>query len=414
MNRPRRFLARMIAFLTVVAVVVAVLHEQLVSAFMANPPLNGLILGVLLLGVAFTFRQVLGLSPEVRWIEDFRAGGPDAPARAPRLLAPMARMLADRKGRMMLSAPAMRSLLDSIGSRLEESREISRYTIGLLVFLGLLGTFWGLLDTVGSVGAVIGGLNAGSEDLVGTFAALKNDLEAPLAGMGTAFSSSLFGLAGSLTLGFLDLQAGQAQNQFYNDLEEWLSSVTRLSSGAGVADGDQSVPVYVQALLEKTADSLEDLQRTLSHGEEDRRAAGAQTARLTEALAALVDRMGAEQGAAAKIAESQAEIGPALQRLADGGSGGVDEATRAHIRNLDVHLARLVEETVAGRAHLASEMRAEIKLLGRMISASPMAANAAPRDGEAPPAPGAPAPQSPAAPRQPPMPPPAGARRGRP
>ena len=174
------------------------------------------------------------------------------------------------------------------------------------------------------------------------------------------------------------------------------------------------MPVYVQALLEKTADSLEDLQRTLSHGEEDRRAAGAQTARLTEALAALVDRMGAEQGAAAKIAESQAEIGPALQRLADGGSGA-STRRRARISVTSMSTSRrLVEETVAGRAHLASEMRAEIKLLGRMISASPMAANAAPRDGEAPPAPGAPAPQSPAAPRQPPMPPPAGARRGRP
>ncbi len=444
MNRPRRFLARMVAFLTVVAVVVAVLGDRLVSAFMANPPLNGLILGVLLLGAAFTFRQVLGLSPEVRWIEDFRAGGPGGAAHTPRLLAPMARMLADRKGRMMLSAPAMRSLLDSIGTRLEESREISRYTIGLLIFLGLLGTFWGLLDTVGSVGAVIGGLNAGSEDLTGTFAALKSDLEAPLDGMGTAFSSSLFGLAGSLVLGFLDLQAGQAQNQFYNDLEEWLSSVTYLSSGAGVGDGDQSAPVYVQALLEKTADSLDELQRTLALGEEERRAAGARTARLTETLAALADRMGAEQSAATRIAESHAEIKPALQRLAEGGSGGVDEETRTHIRNLDVHLERLVEETVNGRAFLASELRAEIKLLGRMIAASSNPANPAPPDADPPAADGAeggaprppapelraPPPRAAAAPRreprtapggheppprQPPRPPPAaGARRGRP
>ena len=450
MNRPRRFLARMVAFLTVVAVVVAVLGDRLVAAFMANPPLNGLILGVLLLGTAFTFRQVLGLSPEVRWIEDFRAGGPGGAAHTPRLLAPMARMLADRKGRMTLSAPAMRSLLDSIGTRLEESREISRYTIGLLIFLGLLGTFWGLLDTVGSVGAVIGGLNAGSEDLTGTFAALKNDLEAPLEGMGTAFSSSLFGLAGSLVLGFLDLQAGQAQNQFYNDLEEWLSSVTYLSSGAGVGDGDQSTPVYVQALLEKTADSLDELQRTLALGEEERRAAGARTARLTETLAALADRMGAEQNAAARIAESHAELKPALQRLADGGSGGVDEETRTHIRNLDVHLERLVEETVNGRAYLASELRAEIKLLGRMISASSRAGRAAPPDADPPPAAGGETPRPPAPerhappprpspapaaapaaprresrpapddrepppPRQPPRPPPAaGARRGRP
>ncbi len=374
MNSPRRFMLRMIAFLAVVVAVVSVLGDELVSAFMANPPLNGMILGVLALGIAFTFRQVLGLSPEVRWIEHFRAdeATASAPSRRLRLLAPMARMLADRKGKVTLSALATRSLLDSIGSRLDESREISRYMIGLLIFLGLLGTFWGLLDTVGSVGTVIGGLSADPENIVGTFSTLKTSLEAPLAGMGTAFSSSLFGLAGSLVLGFLDLQAGQAQNQFYNDLEEWLSSVTRLSSGAGVADGDQSVPVYVQALLEQTADSLEELQRTLSRGEEERRASNAHATRLAEQLVTLTDQMRAEQDTMARLAESQLDMKPVLQRLAEGGgnAGGFDEATRSHIRNLDVYLARLLEETVNSRNYLASELRGEIKLLGRVIAAA--------------------------------------------
>ena len=410
MNRPRRFLTRMIVFLLIVAAVVGVLRDALVGAFMANPSLNGLILGVLLLGIAFAFRQVLGLSPEARWIEEFRA---DSPAAAPsprrlRLLAPMARMLADRKGgRMMLSAPAMRSLLDGIGSRLDESRELSRYMIGLLIFLGLLGTFWGLLDTVGSVGAVIGGLNADSENLLGTFSTLKSNLEAPLAGMGTAFSSSLFGLAGSLVLGFLDLQAGQAQNQFYNDLEEWLSGVTHLSSGSAVADGDQSVPVYVQALLEKTADSLEDLQRTLARGEEDRRAANARATDLTEKLAALSDQMRVEQELIGKLAESQTDMQPVLRRLAEGGgadSGGVDEATRGHIRNLDVGMARLLDETVNGRAYLASELRSEIKLLGRMMAA---ASAAPPGAGHRPPPDPAPYPPPAAPSARPAAPPPA-------
>lgn len=380
MNRPRRFLVRMIVFLVLVLAVVAVLSGQLIDAFSANPPLNGLILFVLLMGIALCFRQVLGLTPEVRWIENFRANqGALSTQPTPRLLAPMARMLADRQGKMMLSTLATRSLLDSIGSRLDESREISRYMIGLLVFLGLLGTFWGLLDTVSSVGQVIQGLAIADDDLIATFTALKGGLELPLAGMGTAFSSSLFGLAGSLVVGFLDLQSGQAQNQFYNDLEEWLSSVTRLSSGTGVGEADQSVPVYVQALLEQTADSLDGLQRTLSRGEEDRRAANANITQLTEGLATLTDQMRTEQDLMVKLVESQMELRPVLQRLADGADrdGGFDEATRGHIRNLDVYVTRLLEETVNSRNQLASELRSEIKLLARTIAATASAGSPA-------------------------------------
>ena len=193
-------------------------------------------------------------------------------------------MLADRHGRMTLSAVSLRSVLDGIGSRLDESRDLSRYMIGLLIFLGLLGTFWGLLQTVTSVGGVIGDLSVANQDMLGVFDNLKGGLEAPLEGMGTAFSSSLFGLAGSLVLGFLDLQASQAQNRFYNEAEEWLSSYTRLSGGTLGLDGDQSVPAYVSALLEKTADSLEELQRTLARGEEQRASSSANLLSLTERL----------------------------------------------------------------------------------------------------------------------------------
>lgn len=403
MNSPRRFLIRMIVFLAITLTIVALLSEQLIGAFSANPPLNGLILGVLVLGIAYCFRQVLGLRPEVRWIENFRTNQNALSSQAsPRLLAPMAKMLADRKGRVMLSTLATRSMLDSIGSRLDESREISRYMIGLLIFLGLLGTFWGLLDTVGSVGQVIGGLAIADDDLIATFAALKGGLERPLAGMGTAFSSSLFGLAGSLVVGFLDLQAGQAQNQFHNDLEEWLSSVTRLSSGAGVGDGEQSVPVYVQALLEQTADSLEELQRTLSRGEDDRRSANANILQLTEKIAVLTDQMRAEQDLMVKLAESQMDIKPVLQKLADSGGreDGFDEATRGHIRNLDVYVNQLLEEMVSGRNQLASDLRSEIKLLARTIAAAAgtqgqaMSAPVTPASGTAPPPSTAPSPQA--------------------
>jgi hypothetical protein len=363
----------MIVFLVLTVAVVVVLLEQLMGAFSANPPLNGLILGVLVLGIAYSFRQVLGLRPEVRWIETFRANQPAGSSQAPpRLLAPMAKMLADRKGKMMLSTLATRALLDSIGSRLDESRDISRYMIGLLIFLGLLGTFWGLLDTVGSVSEVIKNLAIADEDIIATFTSLKAGLEEPLRGMGTAFSSSLFGLAGSLVLGFLDLQAGQAQNQFYNDLEEWLSSVTRLGSGGAIGEGDQSVPVYVQALLEQTADSLEGLQRTLVRGEDDRRAANANLLQLTEKLATLSDQMRTGQDLMVRQVESQMDMKPVLQRLAEAGSRdtGFDEATRGHIRNLDVYMTRLLEETVNGRTFLASELRSEIKLLARTIAAA--------------------------------------------
>ncbi|MBT3926367.1 MAG: flagellar motor protein MotA, partial [Rhodospirillaceae bacterium] len=292
--------------------------------------------------------------------------------RAPRLLAPLATMIAERRGRVSLNAVSMRSVLDGIGSRLDESHELARYLIGLLIFLGLLGTFWGLLQTVSSVGDVIGGLSVGGEDLGSAFDDLKGGLEAPLAGMGTAFSSSLFGLAGSLVLGFLELQASQAQNRFYNDLEDWLSSHTRLTGGTlSVEGGDQSVPAYVSALLERTADSLDDLQRTLARGEDNRASSSANLLSLTERLATLTDQMRAEQDLMVKLVENQMEMRPVLERLAESGRQPVtlDEASRAHLRNLDVYVNRLLEEMVAGREQSVNELRSEFKLLARTIAA---------------------------------------------
>src|SRR5580692_9184439 len=227
MNRSGRFLIRMAVFVVLVAALAAVLFRPLSTAFMGNPGINGVILGILLCGIVYIFRQVLMLNPESAWIEDFRERlanrdltAPSGPA--PRLLASMARLLTTRQGgRVSLSATSLQTLLDGISTRLDETRETSRYLIGVLVFLGLLGTFYGLLLTVQSVRGVLGGLSLGGSDVAAAFADMKERLATPLAGMSTAFSSSLFGLAGSLVLGFLDLQAGQAQNRFYNDLEEW-------------------------------------------------------------------------------------------------------------------------------------------------------------------------------------------------
>ena len=251
---------------------------------------------MLLFGIGWNLRQVLRLSPEVTWLETYQTARPRLSSLpSPKLLAPMASMLASREtqaaadqARFTLSATAMRSLLDGIASRLDESRELSRYMTGLLIFLGLLGTFWGLLRTIGAVSEVIGTMSVGSGDLNTLFEQLKSGLAKPLAGMGTAFSASMFGLSGALVLGFLDLTAGQAQNRFFNELEEWLAGLTRLSSGV-LAEGEGSVPVYVQALLEQTAENMENLQRILQRGEDGRAQANQAVMALTEHVATLAE-----------------------------------------------------------------------------------------------------------------------------
>ena len=224
LSRPRIFLFRMLVFVVLGGLVVFLLHKQIEVAYMANPGLNTLIIAVLVIGIVLALRQVLRLYPEIAWVNNFRLADPGlAVERPPVLLAPMAAILGSRMGRMAISAQMMRGILDSIATRLDEARDISRYMTGLLVFLGLLGTFWGLIETVGSVGGVIQGLKA-TGDAGTMFDSLREGLAAPLGGMGISFSSSLFGLAGSLVLGFLDLQSSQAQNRFYTELEDWLST----------------------------------------------------------------------------------------------------------------------------------------------------------------------------------------------
>ena len=371
MTRPRRYLVRMIVFLIAAAIAAGTIYSSLSAVFGANPLLNGLILGVLGLGILYIFRQIIVLYPEVSWIEAFRAEQPGLSMQSrPKLLGPMAQMLGERKGRLSLSALSTRSILDSISARLDESRDISRYMIGLLIFLGLLGTFWGLLGTIRSVAQVIGQLDVTGPDMAAVFGDLKRGLEAPLAGMGTAFSSSLFGLAGSLILGFLDLQASQAQNRFYNDLEEWLASATRLSGGgaAMVEGGEQSVPAYLQALLETTADSLDNLQRTIARSEAERTSGSQGMASLSERLSTLTDQMRSEQDLMVQLAQNQLEMRPVLAKLSES-SSALDESSRNHIRNMDVHLVRLLDESASGRTQMVQEIRSEIRLLARTIAA---------------------------------------------
>jgi hypothetical protein len=373
MSRPTRYLAWMVVCLVAVTALGFVLYARISDAFLVNPALNGGILAVLLIGIVFIFWQVGRLFRDIDWLESYRRGDPTISGRpGPRLLAPMASMIGERKGRLSLSAMSLRSLLDGVNSRLDESYDISRYMIGLLVFLGLLGTFWGLLGTINEVGNAIGQLSVDTTDPAAMFSQLKEGLQAPLTGMGTAFSASLFGLAGSLVLGFLELQASQAQNRFYNELEDWLSAQTRLGSGGPVGDGDQSVPAYIQALLEQTADSLDSLQRTMARGEESRIQANTHLQQLADRLLTLTDQMRTEQQLMVKLAESQSEMRPLLSRLADlaaSGGFGLDETSRHHLRNVDVHMTRLIEELNIGRQYTVQELRSEIRLLARTIAA---------------------------------------------
>lgn len=359
MTRPITYLVRMGLFLAAVAATAGVLSPVLWDIFWNNPGLNGLILIVLAGGIAWNLRQVLRLAPEVAWLEHYR-GSPDRLTSAPtaRLLAPMARMLHPRddepdQRRLTLSSGAMRSLLDSLSSRLDESRELSRYMTGLLIFLGLLGTFWGLLKTIGAVADVIGAMTLGTGDVIVMFDQLKAGLAKPLGGMGTAFSASLFGLAGALILGFLDINAGQAQNRFFNELEEWLAGLTRLSSGA-LADGEGSVPVYVQALLEQTAENMENLRRVLLRGEEGR-AQGQQTLMtLNERIGALADAMRSSQNL--------------MLRLSEGYAGG-DDVARAYLRNIELCLQSMAAEAERGRVESSADLRNDLRLLTRTVAA---------------------------------------------
>ncbi|MEL6751322.1 MAG: flagellar motor protein MotA [Pseudomonadota bacterium] len=314
----------MFIFVVLVSFLGFILYRQIASAFFTNPGLNGLILGVLFVGICLAFLQVIRLLPEVAWVNTYRTG--DGKDRKPVLLAPMATLLGERDKGTSLTAGTLQSILDSIGNRLDERRDISRYLISLLVFLGLLGTFWGLLGTIGSIGETIGGLDPRSGDSSDVLDALKSGLQAPLDGMGTAFSSSLFGLAGSLVLGFLDLQSGQAQNRFYLELENWLTTVTDVSTDSAVVSGNGA---DVSAAMER-------LVAQVREGGGGARTTAAM-ASLAEGIQGLVKHMRSEQQLIRDWVETQSQsqndvkalleqlnrkLGPPSTR--DGGSRGPD------------------------------------------------------------------------------------------
>jgi hypothetical protein len=322
LTRPQVFLWRMTLFL-ILAILLAIILDgqtgQLRRSFLANPGLNGLIIGVLVVGVVYSFRQVLRLYPEINWVNNFRISDPGiAVEKSPVLLAPMATMLRDRTGQLSLATGAMRSLLDSVASRLEEQRETTRYLIGLLIFLGLLGTFWGLLETVSTVGNTISSLDTNAGESVLLFDQLKEGLAGPLRGMGTAFSCSMFGLAGSLIIGFLDLQAGHAQGRFYNELEDWLSGITelQLAEAPGAAGTAPQVRFALLDMQRSLADLNEKVEMKLLNDN-----TGDAVKDLAAGVDKLIRQMRAEQKVVREWADEQAqqqqELATVLRQITD-------------------------------------------------------------------------------------------------
>ena len=315
MTDPRRYLIRMVIFTVLVAGLGVMLIEPLSFAFLSNVVINSVILVALLIGIAFSFRQTLRLLPEHRWMKEAQRRDIGAPSSIrPSLLATVAVVMADDGKPASISAQNLRSILDGVAVRLDESREISRYMIGLLVFLGLLGTFWGLLTTVQSVGNVVGGIDTSSSNIDGMMAELKDGLNAPIAGMATAFSSSLFGLGGSLVLGFLDLQFGQAAGRFFTDVEDWLSKSVNFEDGGDplFAGSLAASPEFSAGLTEAAANKMQALAKAVAAGEQDRADMATRLRELTSILSKLHDGLSRD----ALMAENIANLDASIQNLA--------------------------------------------------------------------------------------------------
>lgn len=366
-SQPIRAITTMLAVCILVGAGAWVIHGMVIDIIRTNPLLNGLIAFVFVLGVMTCFWQVLILAQSVSWIENFVRRVPGAEEAAPpRLLAPLAALLRSRgAARMTLSSSSARSILDSVAQRVDEARDITRYLVNLLVFLGLLGTFWGLAITVPAVVETIRSL-APEEGQSGleVFGKLMTGLESQLGGMGTAFSSSLLGLAGSLVVGLLELFAGHGQNRFYRELEEWLSSITRIGLGSDGAEGDPSAVVQV---LDQMVGQMEVLQQLYTQADVARSVMEERVG----ALAAAVDRLAAgmetdrnqssRQGAAlAEVMGRLAEGQERLIRALAAAENGVDAESRMRLRSIDTQLLRILEELSAGRQEAVADLRSDM------------------------------------------------------
>ncbi|UWR16124.1 biopolymer transporter ExbB [Sulfitobacter sp. M368] len=367
-SQPLRQIALMLVVLILTGAGATLALPSVYPIFAANPYLNGVIIFVFLIGVLACFYQVVQLMGSVRWIENFASDSPDPDTVAPQLLAPLASLLRTRGARMQVSATSTRSILDSVATRIDEAREITRYIVNMLIFLGLLGTFYGLATTVPAVVDTIRSLAPAEGDGgVDVFTRLMTGLEAQLGGMGVAFGSSLLGLAGSLVVGLLELFAGHGQNRFYQELEDWLSSITRVGFSSGEeAGGEQHV---MAGVVDHMAEQMEQLQQLFARSDASRAQVDEKMGKLADAVDRMTTRIeGTDPASAAleRVAAGQERLIATLE--AQGSGEGIDAESRMRLRSIDVQMLRILEEISAGRQETMAELRHDMSLLAKALS----------------------------------------------
>ena len=365
-SQPVRQITSMLIVLGLVTAGGIFAYPRVAGVFLANPYLNGFIALVFVIGVVSCFVQVLALIGSVRWIEGFATGRPGMElVSAPQLLAPLATLLRSRGARMQLSSSSSRSILESVAQRIDEGREITRYIVNTLIFLGLLGTFYGLATTVPALVETIQSLTPGEgESGADIFVRLQAGLESQLGGMGVAFASSLLGLAGSLVVGLLELFAGHGQNRFYRELEEWLSSITRVGLATGEEGGGDASAFA--SVIDHLAEQMEALQAMFTQSDASRSEIDTRLGELTASVQTLARRMEEDETPLqlARIAESQTAL---FQAMKDTGLDGIDAESRMRLRSIDVGLMRVLEEMSAGRQEVVQDLRADLAGLTRVL-----------------------------------------------
>ncbi len=368
-TQPVRQIVSMVLVLVLAGAGAVLALPRVLPVFQANPYLNGFIFFVFVIGVLACFWQVIQLAGSVRWIERFVSGDREQTRSAPQLLAPLASLLRSRAERMQLGATSTRSILDSVATRIDEEREITRYIVNLLIFLGLLGTFYGLATTVPAVVETIRSLAPQEgEEAIGVFNRLMSGLEAQLGGMGVAFASSLMGLTGSLIVGLLELFAGHGQNRFYRELEEWLSSFTRVGFSSGEEGGSTGSDVMV-TVLDQMAEQMDVLHATFRQSDEGRAALDRKLGELIDGIAQMNDRLDQSDATAVALDRVAGAQDRLTELLRDHGPGeGIDAESRMRLRSIDVQMLRILEEISAGRQESLAELRKDIDRLVRAFA----------------------------------------------
>ncbi len=378
-SQPIRQIVTMLVAIGLAGLGVFMALPYVLPVFYANPYLNGFIILVFVIGVFACFYQVTQLIGSVRWIEAFVGGVVREDARTPQLLAPLASLLRERGARSQISSSSTRSILDSVAERVEEEREITRYITNVLIYLGLLGTFFGLATTVPAIVDTIRSLNPqeGEEGLA-VFNRLMVGLESQLQGMGVAFGSSLLGLAGSLIVGLLELFAGHGQNRFYRELEEWLSSITRVGFAAG-DEGSSAELAVLTPVLDSMSEQMDALQDMFSAQERDRVELSTKLGQLVDAIGDMNQRQSDNEGVTAALERVALAQDALLDHMREQGAGdGIDAESRMRLRSMDVQLLRILEEISAGRQESMSELRKDIELLVKALTLPRGAVRSAP------------------------------------